>query len=300
MKTLRFGIEIETVGLSRQALAQAIHSGVGGTLSSFDTFVRDPQGRTWSVVHDGSLSGGSHRSGEIVSPVLTYDDLPVLQEVVRAVRRAGARVDTSCGIHVHIDGARFDVKAVMNLVKMMHKQERLIEKALGVQQARLGSYCRPIDEAFLRRLEQRPPRTMQELRDAWYGRPNARAQRYDATRYRGLNLNSLFFRGTIEIRAFEGTLHAGEVKSNVQFALALAAKALRAKTASSKRRDSRTDATKYEFRVFLVSGLGLIGEEFKTARLHLTKRLAGSAAWRGERRDRRPTSQPTPGADAAQ
>jgi hypothetical protein len=35
-----------------------------------------------------------------------------------------------------------------------------------------------------------------------------------------------------------------------------------------------------------IVGLGLIGDEFKTARLHLTKRLAGSAAWKGERRDR--------------
>ena len=38
------------------------------------------------------------------------------------------------------------------------------------------------------------------------------------------------------------------------------------------------------------SHLGLIGEEFKTARLHLTKKLAGSAAWKGERRDRRPAA----------
>ena len=31
--------------------------------------------------------------------------------------------------------------------------------------------------------------------------------------------------------------------------------------------------------------LGLIGDEFKTARLHLLARLNGSAAWKGERRD---------------
>ena len=31
----------------------------------------------------------------------------------------------------------------------------------------------------------------------------------------------------------------------------------------------------------------MVGDEFKTARHHLTKRLAGSAAWKGERRDRR-------------
>jgi hypothetical protein len=64
----------------------------------------------------------------------------------------------------------------------------------------------------------------------------------------------------------------------------MAAKALSSKAASSKRREFSVATAKYDFRVFLL-GLGLIGEEFKTARLHLTKKLAGSAAWKGERRD---------------
>jgi hypothetical protein len=46
-------------------------------------------------------------------------------------------------------------------------------------------------------------------------------------------------------------------------------------------------AHKYDFRVVL-QHLGLIGDELKTARLHLTKKLVGSAAWKGDRRDRRP------------
>jgi hypothetical protein len=283
MKNLRFGIEIETVGQDRARLAQAIAAVVAGTVSGYDSYrVTAADGRVWSVVRDGSLSGVAN--GEIVSPILGYEDIETLQNVVRAVRRAGARVDSTCGIHIHIDGARFDAKTVTNLVKIVHKQERLIEQALGIQPGRLARYCQPIDEAFLRRLEERRPRTMQELRDAWYGYAGARPSRYDSSRYRGVNLNSLFFRGTVEFRLFEGTLHAGEVKSYVQFALALADKALRAKSASSRRRDSRPDATKYEFRVFLLA-LGLIGDEFKTARLHLTKRLTGSAAWRGARRD---------------
>ena len=92
MKTLRFGIEIETVGLSREKLARAIHSVVGGTVA--DEYrswrITDARGRRWQVVPDGSLSGGEN-SGEIVSPVLGYDDIDELQNVVRAVRTAGAR-----------------------------------------------------------------------------------------------------------------------------------------------------------------------------------------------------------------
>jgi hypothetical protein len=57
------------------------------------------------------------------------------------------------------------------------------------------------------------------------------------------------------------------------------------KGASSKRREHNPATSKYDFRCFLLS-LGLIGDEFKTARLHLLKRLGGSAAWKGARRDR--------------
>jgi hypothetical protein len=292
MRTLQFGIEIETVGINRQALALAIHR-VVATTTDGPTMDRDgswratdTRGRAWRVVPDGSLSGGE-RSGEIVSPVLGYDDIELLQQVVRAVRAAGARADETTGIHVHVGAHQFDAKSIANLVKTVHKQERLLEHALGVSERRLARYCRPIDPAFLQRLEARPPRTLQDVCAAWYGRRDARPSRYDYSRYHGLNLNSYFFRGTIEFRYFNGTLHAGAVKAYVQFVLALAAKALRAKAASSKRRELNVATAKYDWRVFLL-GLGLIGDEFKTARLHLTKHLAGSAAWKGDRRDRRP------------
>ncbi len=289
MKTLRFGIEIETVGLSRMKLAQAIHSVVGGIVTNdySDVRVTAPDGRSWKVVPDGSLSGSEN--GEIVSPVLGYADIEELQNIIRAVRAAGAKTDHSTGIHIHVGAERFDAKSVVNLVKLVHKQERLLEHALGVSQQRLARYCRPIEASFIERLEARRPKTLSEIRDAWYGHTNATPSRYDSRRYHGLNLNSLFYRGTIEFRYFNGTLHAGEVKAYVQLVLAMAAKALASKAASSKRRDFNVATAKYDFRVVLLH-LGLIGDEFKTARLHLTKKLAGSAAWKGERRDRRPAT----------
>jgi len=296
MKTLRFGIEIETVGLSQEQLARAIHTALGGTVateSARDGWrITDSSGRTWRVVPDGSLSGGTY-SGEIVSPILGYDDIEALQNIVRAVRAAGAKADPSTGIHIHVDGSRFNAKSVTNLVKFVHKQERLLEHTLGVTEARLNRYCRSIDPNFIERLEAKPPTTMQELSAAWYGYQNTRPTRYDSSRYHGLNLNSLFFRGTIEFRYFNGTLHAGEVKAYVQLVLALAAHALTSKAASSKRRDFDPATAKYDFRVVMLR-LGLIGDEFKTARLHLMKRLAGSAAWKRGRRDR-----PAPAAVAA-
>jgi hypothetical protein len=300
MKTLKFGIEIETVGLNCKEIAKAIQSVVGGDLRYDGNFAQltDTHGRTWRVVPDASLSGGE-KSGEIVSPILGYEDIEVLQNVIRAVRSAGGRADESCGIHIHIDGSHFDAKSVINLVKLVHKQERLLEHALGISNQRLARYCRPIDPRFMERLETRRPKTMKALSEAWYGQKDVTPTRYSNSRYHGLNLNSLFFRGTIEFRYFNGTLHAGEVKAYIQLALAMAAKALASKAASSKRREFNPATAKYDFRVLLLN-LGMIGDEFKTARLHLTKKLAGSAAWKGERRDRRPAqSEEVPHARAA-
>ncbi|MFI5246537.1 MAG: amidoligase family protein [Gemmatimonadales bacterium] len=191
---------------------------------------------------------------------------------------------TPHNIHVHVGAEQFDARTLTNLVKIVHKQERLIEQALGISAQRLARFCQPIDQDFMHRLETQRPASIAALSAAWYGSANVRPERYSSTRYRLLNLNSYFFRGSVELRAFEGTLHAGEIKAYVQFSLALAAKALRATSASSKRRDVDSAGTKYQMRVFLL-GLGLVGDEFKTARQHLTKRLAGSSAWKGERRD---------------
>ncbi len=233
MKTLRFGIELETVGLDKEGAARAIAAVVGGTARSswngaWEAVGAD--GRVWRAVHDGSLAG--YRNAEIVSPILGYEDIEKLQEIVRALHAAGARADASCGIHIHIDGSRFDAKELTSLTKIIHKQERLIEAALGIQQHRLARYCRPIDPSFIERIESRRPRTVADVNAAWYGRQVSSPARYDQSRYHGVNLNSYFYRKTIEFRYFEGTTHAGKVKAYVQFCLALAAKALGAKSAS--------------------------------------------------------------------
>lgn len=171
MKTLRFGIEIETVGLSKELLARAIQSVVGGTVSGWgsDWSVTDASGRTWKVEPDRSLSSYGN-SGEIVSPILADEDLEVLHAVVRAVHAAGARADYSTGIHVHVDGSLFNVQALLNLVNFVHKQERLLEHALRITDQRLGRYCKPINAEFMRRLATRKPTTMGQLNQAWYGR----------------------------------------------------------------------------------------------------------------------------------
>ena len=66
-------------------------------------------------------------------------------------------------------------------------------------------------------------------------------------------------------------------RSYIQFCLAISNQALTQKKAS--RRKTQSTNEKYTFRTWLLR-LGMIGDEFKTARLHLLKNLDGCIAWK--------------------
>lgn len=276
-------------GITRATAAKTI-AGLLGTQTThvggaYDAYtVEDPQGRKWKVVSDASIHcearGGREAtrnySVEVVSPICKYEDMEQVQEIVRALRHAGAKVNNSCGIHVHVDASRHDPNTLRNIVNIMASKEDLLYKALNVQIDR-EYYCQKADLRFLDDVNHIRPKTMQELERLWYNGSSRRDVHYDRTRYHALNLHSVFSKGTIEFRMFNSTLHAGEVKSYIQLCLAISHQALAQQRAM--RTKTQTDNEKYTFRIWLLR-LGLIGDEFKTARQHLLKNLEGNIAWR--------------------
>ena len=289
MRDQNFGIEIEITGITRGSAAKVIaeHFGtsaihVGGT---YDTYtVEDDTGRKWKVVSDASIqcqSRGERTASrlyavEVVSPICKYEDINTIQELVRELRRGGARVNDSCGIHIHVDASRHDPKTLRNIVNIMASKEDLLYKALRVQIDR-EYYCQKADLRFLEDVNLKRPKSMSEFETLWYNGSSRRGIHYDSTRYHALNLHSVFSKGTIEFRMFNSTLHAGEVKSYIQLCLAISHQALIQQRAMRTRTQSENE--KYTFRTWLLR-LGLIGDEFKTARQHLLKNLDGNIAWK--------------------
>jgi hypothetical protein len=215
---------------------------------------------------------------EVVSPILSYDDIPSLQELIRTLRRAGAFANSSCGIHIHVGAERFTPKTLRNLVNVFYSKEDLIYRALSIDPGREHRYCRKTNAQFLKELNKKRPATMAKFADLWYMEaPYGRNMHYNSSRYHGLNLHATFTKGTVEFRLFNGTLHAGEIKAYIQFCLAMTHQALTQKKASARK--TETDNEKYAFRCWMLR-LGLIGDEFKTCRHHLLKNLTGNAAWR--------------------
>ena len=91
---------------------------------------------------DSSSSAREGRPAEVVSPILRYENSETLQEVIRTVRRIGASVGTSGGIHVGV--ARFDVKALGNLIKIVNKQGGSSSTPPGIGDARRARWCRGV------------------------------------------------------------------------------------------------------------------------------------------------------------
>ena len=302
MKNQTFGIEIETTGIGRENTANAIAAYFGTTARHVGRHLDNwevpmPDGRHWTVESDGSVTDPS---AEVVSPVCRWEDIEMVQEVVRAIRHAGARADSSCGIHVHVGLGEHTPKTLRNLVNMVNAKEDFLTQALAIAPYRRETWCRQVEPAFLEHLNRAKPTTMDDfaaLYYRWNYDPNRdfdsnRAEHewryfadhrhhYDNSRYHLLNLHATFSlerpAHTIEFRAFNGTLHAGEIKSYIQLCLAISHKALTSASASPRRLE--TDNPAYAFRCWLLQ-LGLIGEEFSTARTHLLKNLPGNAAWR--------------------
>jgi hypothetical protein len=242
--------------------------------------VPDAQGRDWKIVSDNSIEGPQEERTEFVSPICRWEDIETVQELVRKLRAAGAKAHTSCGVHVHIGRGQHTPKTLRNLVNLVNAKEDLLTQALGISPERRARWCQAVDPDFLARLNRRKPTTDAAFAELWYNTPEWRwhaSQHYDTSRYHLLNLHSVFQKGTIEFRAFNASLHAGEIKSFIQLAMAISHQALKSSAASARR--PQTDNPKYTFRCWLLR-LGFIGDEFKTAREHLTKRLPGNAAWR--------------------
>lgn len=276
-------------GITRAAAAQVIAGYFNTTAAhiggGYDIYaVRDGQGRQWKVMSDSSIrvetrighTSSSDYKVEFVSPICLYEDIKPLQEIIRKLRKAGAMVNDSCGIHVHVDASKHSVKTLRNIVNIMAAKEDLLYKALNVEVER-EHYCKKADTCFLDTMNNRRPKTMGELERLWYNGRNGRNNHYDKSRYHALNLHSVFSKGTIEFRLFNSTLHAGEIKSYIQLCLAISHQALVQKGASRTKTLSPNE--KYTFRTWLLR-LGMIGDEFKTARLHLLKNLEGNIAWR--------------------
>ena len=256
------GVEVEMYNITREKAARTIaeyfHTEgtvkyIGGSYSAWAC--KDNKGREWKITRDSSIQAASDdEKAELGTPILTYEDIPDLQEILRQLRHKGAKSDPAhmCGVHIHIGLNGHTPKSLRNLANIMASHESLLISAMRLDRNRINRYCRTVDPSFLERLNRRKPKTMEQLADIWYeGVWGSRNQHYNDSRYRML--------------------------SYIQLCLALSQMAKTVASASPKQ--PQVENPKYAMRTWLLR-LGFIGDEFATARDILTKNLEGDTAFR--------------------
>lgn len=174
----------------------------------------------WRIERDGSVTryrGGAEFGGEVVSPILTTNDFPQLEIVLKALReetefnnaRFAATVNDSCGLHIHV-GVK-DLTGTQRAAVVNHWYQFASVVHTFVSQKRVyNTYCHTMS---LREME-----AVKTLLAS--GNTNARAYEMASTKYRSLNVLPFPKIGTFEFRLHQGTLNFSKVRNWVTMLLA--------------------------------------------------------------------------------
>lgn len=202
---MTFGCEFEIV------LPASVDIRVGGYHSGIQV-AGLPDG--WNAQHDGSIrTRRGWQSVEIVSPILKGPDgISQVRQVCQWFRSVGARVNQSCGFHVHV-GWTGDDAALGRLVHLVSANEKALYASTGTQSRERGAYARPIqsNRMFVARFRE--------------------GRNVGTDRYSSLNLTNLSggSKRTVEVRLFAGTVNAEKAVACIRLALGLVQKAMMTK-----------------------------------------------------------------------
>lgn len=198
-----FGVEIEAFGVSRGDLAQALQAaGVPTENESYNHAARPH----WKIVADGSIHG--ERAFELVSPVLQGETgLQELKKVCEVLSQLGARVNKTCGLHLHFGAVDFTMQTWKNLVYNYASLENTIdgwmpESRRGANNNYSGTLRTDSWKAKINNAS-----TLQKLSSALMNR----------SRYYKLNLESYWRHKTVEFRQHSGTIEFEKIKSWIDF-----------------------------------------------------------------------------------
>lgn len=215
---LDYGIEIEAIlppGVSYQQLAVIIEG--AGVPCYYVSYSHTTERAKWKVVTDGSLSAGvGGGSGvEVVSPPLTEAGFDQIEKVCRALASIGARVNRSCGLHVHIGARTLSVPTLKKLASLYIENEPVIDRLLPPsRRGNANNYCKSITGANVAALA-----SASDLR----GITNA----IGGGRYVKLNFEAFWRHGTVEFRQHSGTIDAVKIIEWIKFCSKMVAAAAR-------------------------------------------------------------------------
>lgn len=196
----QFGVEVEFFGTSKDKLKLNLNK--TQTPYRFETYNHTTRDY-WKFTTDSSIQGGD--SFEMVSPILKGNDgLMNLRNACKSLRLSKAKVNKSCGLHVHIDVNDYTVENMRTLVKNWFLLEKQMDKIMPVsRRGNNNRYCKNITtkskSTFFSLLDNCT--TIEAIVNLF------------SSRYVKLNLKSYLRYGTVEFRHHSGTTKYTKIKN---------------------------------------------------------------------------------------
>ncbi len=175
VEDITFGVEIETT-IPRGTLAVGPH-GHGCDI---------PQLAGWKADRDPSIRARNGQEAcEFVSPVLKGSEgLKQLLADLAVIRGLGAKVNTSCGLHVHVGIDKNDAELTARLITLVSNFEKAIYASTGTKRRERSRWCNGLNH---------------------YGDAETARRSGQYSRYHVANL-ATGTKPTVEFRAFAATL----------------------------------------------------------------------------------------------
>jgi len=161
----------------------------------------------WRSTYDGSIEGNGREmisrpaNGDILHyRILALEDWAKYYNVY---------VNKSCGLHVHFDATDTTWRDLRAIAIVMHKVEQHLYKMLPPSR-NSSNWCKRISMPFKYLVNCTSETEFVEL---WYENYGISRNKYNDSRYHGLNLHARFYLGTIEFRYHSATLNYEKISN---------------------------------------------------------------------------------------
>lgn len=197
-----FGIELEIYGPARERLISEFRiQGLTLVNEEYNHNTRDH----WKIVRDGSISG--ENSSEIVSPVLMgLDGIEQIKKACIALNKAGAKVNNSCGFHVHFGITDLNLDNIKSLMLSHIETEKTFDSIVPESRRQnANTYCKSLTSIASSKTQAvakiKNVQTISSLISLF------------PQRYVKINLQCYNRQGTVEFRQHSGTTTFSKIKN---------------------------------------------------------------------------------------
>ena len=181
-----FGVEIEACNCTRERLARELTA--AGINVQVEGYNHTDHTDHWKLVTDSSLSGNN-----------TFE----LEKVCWVLDLCNAKVNDTCGLHVHMDAAEFDLSTWKNLILTYKRLEGVIDNFMP-HSRRNNRYCKRL--STITETSIKNARSISDLRTAFLH-----------NRYHKVNLEAYARHRTVEFRQHGGSTNFTKMSAWIHF-----------------------------------------------------------------------------------